>query len=136
MDLNVPLLSIIKYFSYVRWIQLLKSRVDIQERIFLLPDYHLCSLLHARHCLLGQLLVGPECHSCQVCIFGNFKNPICKFDIKWMCFWQYWMYFCQSVDVKMPVMYVFMAVILCMTVLLAEVYTIWQIYIQMYFCRL
>ena len=43
---------------------------------------------------------------------------------------------CQLVDVKMPVLDVLLAVILCMTVFLAEVYTLLHIYIQMYFCRL
>ncbi len=69
-------------------------------------------------------------------LHGNIGKPMCKFGIKWMCFSQYWMYFGQWVDVKMPVFDVFMAIILCMTVWLAEVYTLWQIYIQMYFYRM
>ena len=37
-----------------RWVQLPKSRVDIQAWVLLLPDHHLRPLLYARHCLMGE----------------------------------------------------------------------------------
>ncbi len=52
----------------------------------------------------------------------------CVFDNIGCIFASQWMYFCQSVDVKMPVLDVFMAVILCITVLLAIVYKLTNIH--------
>ena len=48
---------------------------------------------------------------------------ICQKD-RFVCVFDNIGFVCQSVDVKRPLLYVFMAVILCMTVLLAEVYTL------------
>ena len=49
-----------------RRVQLPEGGADLQEGVLLLPHHHLRALLHARHRLLGLLLAGPECHSCQV----------------------------------------------------------------------
>ena len=66
---NHFLFSVVTYYIdsnfavYCRRIQLSLCRHRLQKAIQLLPHYHLCSRLHARHCLMGQLLVGSTCRT-------------------------------------------------------------------------
>jgi hypothetical protein len=50
---------------------LLTSGFEIQERIQLLPNPNLHTMLHASDCVLGQLLAGPERDTSKGLIGGH-----------------------------------------------------------------